>query len=81
MAFGRRLHPGSRRCLRSPYSKVRLAQAPCQPGASVPSVRHRIYESDHLEDTGIGVLRGVLTEAEVDQGDNQTDFRLMPVQA
>ena len=47
----------------------------------MPSVRHRIYESDHLEDTGIGVLRGVLTEAEVDQGDNQTDFRLMPVQA
>ena len=28
----------SRRCLRSPYTPVRLAQAPCEPCASAPEV-------------------------------------------
>ena len=51
------LHPGSRRCVRSPYSSVRLTHAPCDPGAPAPSVRHRIYETDHLE--GLAHLVGI----------------------
>jgi len=43
------LHPLQLRCASSPYSTVCLSRAPCWRGASTLSVRHRIYEAEHLD--------------------------------
>jgi uncharacterized protein len=41
------MHPASLRCSSVKYSRFFLL-APCEAGASPPSVRHRIYERQHL---------------------------------
>src|SRR3989304_2279746 len=50
------LHPLPLRCAFSPYSTVCLSRAPRWRGASTLSVRHRIYEAEHLGRTGFTLL-------------------------
>src|SRR5206468_947831 len=41
------MHPASLRCSSLRYSRYPSVVAPCQTGASAPSLRRHIYETDH----------------------------------
>jgi len=48
VAFGWRCIPPGRRCSSVTNSPICSLVAPCQPGASAPSVHGRMYDADHL---------------------------------
>jgi hypothetical protein len=48
------MHPGLLRCSSVKYYRVFSLLAPCRPGASTPSIRHRIYVREYL---GRGIIK------------------------